>query len=91
MDASKLVAGVLTSPDDAGNPGNCWEAPDSCGYNPLIYLEEFLSNLVATYPNFGGVCGWTFQNALNEKGKKNSVDWAKAITKALNKNNKQEL
>jgi hypothetical protein len=69
----KLVAGVLTNPNDGGD-----------GYNSLSNLNGILSGLLKTYPNFGGVTGWTYQHALNDQNQVDPFGWAKYIWTCLN-------
>jgi hypothetical protein len=69
----KLVAGVLTNPQDAGSPSN------PVGYNALSAISTFLPGIISAYPNFGGICGWTYQNALNLQGTVKPFDWAQTM------------
>src|SRR5271155_2407409 len=52
----RVVAGMLTNPKHA-----------SSGYVPLEWTAEVLSLLVEKYPNFGGVMGWEFCDALPQE------------------------
>ena len=67
----KFVAGVPTSPASAG--GN---------YHALSALTPKLRELAATYPGFGGVYGWTFQEAQVE-GQLDPVGWMKGVAEAV--------
>lgn len=69
----KLVAGVLTNSKDAGSPTN------PVGYNTLSTIASFLPGIISAYPNFGGVCGWTYQNALNLQGVIKPLEWAQTV------------
>ncbi len=69
----KLVAGVLTNPQDAGSPGN------PVGYNTLASIATFLPGIISAYPLFGGICGWTYQNALNLQGNVGPLVWAQTV------------
>ncbi len=71
--ARKLVAGVLTNPLDAGNPSQ------PVGWNQLSAIASFLPGIVDAYPQFGGICGWTYQNALNLAGTKQPYEWSQTI------------
>lgn len=66
--ARHLVAGILTNPIDGSPAGR--------GYNSLNDLAPIISKIVQTYPDFGGISGWTYQNALNQQGNPDPVGWA---------------
>lgn len=68
---SKLVAGVLTNPDD----GN--------GYVSLSELTPVLSALASRYADFGGVMGWNYGNALGPAGTVDPAGWAAAMAASL--------
>lgn len=69
----KLVAGVLTNPKDAGDPSN------PAGYYNLATVSGFLPGIISAYPTMGGICGWTYQNALDIDGKENPLGWAQVM------------
>ena len=61
--AEKVVAGMLTNPKHGGS-----------GYVPLELSAAVLSLLVERYPNFGGVMGWEYWDALPQES--NAWMWA---------------
>ncbi|KAJ9622553.1 uncharacterized protein PV06_01732 [Exophiala oligosperma] len=64
--AQKVVAGMLTNPKHGGS-----------GYVPLELSAAVLSLLVERYPNFGGVMGWEYWDALPQE--ENCWMWAYAM------------
>jgi hypothetical protein len=75
--ASKLVAGVLTNPIDGSPPGS--------GYNSLAALGPIIGELLKTYPDFGGISGWTYQHALNQQGNQDPLVWSTTMRDYLKK------
>ncbi len=67
---SKMVAGTLTNPSN----GN--------GFLATSTVVSIVSNLVNTYPNFGGVMGWHYDNALNSSAQVDPAGWCADITGA---------
>lgn len=66
----KVVTGVVT------NSANC------AGYVPLATLKNTLGQLVAKYPDFGGVDGWEYFNS-DPGGTAAPWQWAREMTSAL--------
>ncbi|OAP64746.1 hypothetical protein AYL99_00718 [Fonsecaea erecta] len=62
--AAKVVAGMLTNPKHGGS-----------GYVPLELSAAVLSLLIERYPDFGGVMGWEYWDALPQEGE-NCWMWA---------------
>lgn len=78
--APKLVAGVVTNPGDLGTNASLPEQ----GYNDRAKLEGILASFVIRYPDFGGICGWTFQNAQSDaSGNANPGRWMRLIAAAM--------
>ncbi len=67
---NKVVTGVVT------NSANCG------GYVPLSTLKDTLGQLVAKYPNFGGVDGWEYFNS-DPGGTAAPWQWAREMTSAM--------
>ena len=68
----KLVAGALTNPNSGG------------GFVSLSALCPIISSIAETYPGFGGVFGWNYQNALDTEGNVDPLGWAESISGAIN-------
>lgn len=66
QDAHRLIAGVLTNPGDGAQ-----------GYNPIATLKPVLKDLRTKIRGFGGVSGWTYQNAVAGSTEVNPYLWAK--------------
>jgi hypothetical protein len=68
----RLVAGALTNPNSGG------------GFIGLSTLCPIISSISESYPGFGGVFGWNYQNALDTDGRIDPLGWAESISGALN-------
>ena len=66
----KIVAGMV------GNPANC------SGYVPVSAAAKTVSELVAKYPNFGGVADWEYFNTL-PGGLTDPVKWGTIMAHAM--------
>ena len=66
----KMVAGTLTNPSD----GN--------GFLPTNTVTALTSKLVKSYPDFGGIMGWHYSNALNSANQVDPAGWCAAISAA---------
>lgn len=84
QNAQQLVAGVLTNPV-AGWPSQT-QPPYTNGYIALATLAPIITTLAQTYSNFGGVDGWTYQNALDEQPQVDPLGWAQTISSAMSSN-----
>lgn len=81
--AKKLVAGVLTSTFDKGSTET---EPSRYGFNSVKSLTEtVIPKLISRYPQFAGICGWTYQNALRTtpSGKAKPIKWCHLISEAV--------
>lgn len=67
----KFVVGVPTNPDSAG-----------ANYHALSALAPKFEELARKYPHFGGVYGWTYQEAQVE-GHLDPVGWTRGVAEAL--------
>jgi probable HAF family extracellular repeat protein len=67
----KFVVGVPTNPDSAG-----------ANYHALSALAPKFEELARKYPHFGGVYGWTYQEAQVE-GHLDPVGWTRGVAQAL--------
>ncbi len=65
-----IVAGSIANPSDG------------FGYVPIPTLVNTISQLVASYPTFGGVFGWEYFNA-NPGGTANPARWSEVIGSAM--------
>ncbi|MFD9076606.1 glycosyl hydrolase family 18 protein [Streptomyces lasiicapitis] len=69
--ASKVVAGTLTDPSNGGS-----------GYVDTARLKTTVRDLVATYPDMGGVMGWEYFNS-QPGGTAEPWRWAAEVSSAL--------
>ena len=67
----RFVVGVPTNPDSAG-----------ANYHALSALAPKFEELARKYPHFGGVYGWTYQEAQVE-GRLDPVGWTRGVAEAL--------
>lgn len=68
--ADKVVMGLVTNPDNGA------------GFVPFTPLSGVLAQLRTMYPNFGGVMGWEYFNAL-PGGHPRPWEWAETMTSYL--------
>ncbi|KAF4120766.1 Glycosyl hydrolases family 18 [Geosmithia morbida] len=68
--ADKLVVGLVTNPENGS------------GFVPMVPVSTVFAELRMYYPNFGGVMGWEYFNAL-PGGRERPWEWAETMTGLL--------